>query len=94
MNLLESLSAPLKRLFGSSKVMIAMICISFAFVALLAGRITWDEVLGLLKWLVPALIGSIAMEDAAGKLGTRVPSAPVQDPPSAGVVSDPTKPNP
>lgn len=80
---MNALIAPLQRLLGSSKVMVVMICVIFAFIALFLGRISWDDALGFIKWLVSTLVVSIAAEDAAGKIGGRSaaqPADPVPEP--------------
>ncbi len=81
----------LKRLMGSSKAWIVMFTILGILLAVILGKITSEDAINVIKWLIITLVGATAVEDGAQKLGstaaanTAVLTQPPAPTPDAGV---------
>ena len=65
----QDVTAGIKRLLGSSKAIVVLVAILGVILMEVLGRIDGTHALDTIKWLVAALIGATAAEDAASKLG-------------------------
>lgn len=62
---METNASGLARIFGSSKALVVLLVVALSFAALLMGRATWEQVKGLLEWVMPVWLGAQGLEDAA-----------------------------
>lgn len=62
---------PIVRLLNSSKAIVVLFVIAGGFLAFAFGKASWDQVEGMLKWIVSVWLGAQGLEDAAKHYATR-----------------------
>jgi hypothetical protein len=65
----EHVSAGLRRLFSSSKLLLALLSMLAVVGLAYVGRLESSEALDFCKWVLGFVFGATALEDAARKLG-------------------------
>lgn len=62
---------PIVRLLNSSKAIVVLVVIAGGFIAFAFGKASWEQVEGMLRWVVSVWLGAQGLEDAAKHYATR-----------------------